>query len=111
MATNVTIVGNVTEDPELRETKTGTKVANIGVAHNPRYYDQKAGEWKDGTPSFFRLSIWGPQAENVEGAVESGDRVIATGSLRQSRWEDQDGNNRQAVEVDVDAIGLSLEFS
>ena len=105
--TVVTIVGNLTADPELRFTPSGAAVANFTIASTPRTFDKQANEWKDGETLFMRCSVWRDAAENVAESLQRGTAVIATGRLKSRSWE-KDGEKRTVVELDVDEIGPSL---
>jgi single-strand DNA-binding protein len=105
----VTLVGNITDDPELRFTPSGLPVANFTVAVNRRV--PKDGGWEDKLEGFFRCSCWRDMAENVAESLQKGARVMVVGRLQQRSWEDQDGNKRSAVEVQVDEIGPSLRWA
>ncbi|MFT4137319.1 single-stranded DNA-binding protein [Microbacterium sp.] len=109
--TIITVVGNLTADPELRYTQNGLPVANFTIASTPRTYDRQAGEWKDGDALFLRASVWRDFAEHVAGSLTKGARVIATGRLKQRSYQDRDGNNRTAIELEVDEIGPSLRYA
>lgn len=104
----ITIVGNLVEDPELRFTPAGLPVARFRVASNPRYYDQKAGEWKDGEPLFLQCVVWRQQAENACETLQRGMRVIVQGRLQQRSYETREGEKRTVLEVQVDDVGPSL---
>lgn len=106
-----TITGNLTTDPELRFTANGTPVANFTIAHTPRRFDKNAGEWKDADTVFLRSTVWGKQAESVANSLTKGTRVVATGSLTQSHYEDKEGNKRTSIELEVDEIGNSLRYT
>ncbi|HYO60298.1 MAG TPA: single-stranded DNA-binding protein [Actinomycetota bacterium] len=105
----VTLVGNITDDPELRFTPSGLPVANFTVAVNRRV--PKDGGWEDKLEGFFRCSCWRDMAENVAESLQKGARVMVVGRLQQRSWEDQDGNKRSAVEVQVDEVGPSLRWA
>ena len=109
--TILTIVGNLTADPELRTTGTGTQVCGFTIASTPRTYDRQAGEWKDGDALFLRASVWREFAEHVAGSLTKGMRVIASGRLRQRSYQDREGQNRTAIELEVDEIGPSLRYA
>lgn len=109
--TVITVVGNLTADPELRYTQGGLPVANFTIASTPRTFDRQKNEWVDGEALFLRASIWRDFAENVAGSLTKGSRVIATGRLKQRSWQDKDGNNRISVELEVDEIGPSLRYA
>ena len=111
MADNtVTIVGNVTDDPELRFTPSGQAVANFTVAVNKRFKNN-AGDWEDRLDGFFRCSCWRDMAENVAESLKKGTRVVVTGRLQQRSWDDQEGNKRSAFEIQVDEVGPSLRWA
>lgn len=105
----VTIVGNVTDDPELRYTPAGAAVANFTVAVNSR---KRVGEqWEDKLEGFFRCTVWRDLAENVSDSITKGTRVLVTGKLQEQRWEEKDGAKRSRVEIQVDEIGPSLKWA
>lgn len=109
--TIITVVGNLTADPELRYTQSGLAVANFTIASTPRIFDRQANEWKDGEALFLRASCWREFAENVAGSLTKGMRVVAQGKLKQRSYQDRDGNNRVSIELDVDEIGPSLRYA
>lgn len=109
--TVITVVGNLTADPELRYTQNGLPVANFTIASTPRTLDKASGEWKDGDALFLRCSVWREFAEHVAGSLTKGVRVIAQGRLRQRSYQDREGNNRTAIELEVDEIGPSLRYA
>jgi single-strand DNA-binding protein len=109
--TVITVVGNLTADPELRYTQNGLPVANFTIASTPRTFDRQANEWKDGEALFLRASVWRDFAEHVAGSLTKGARVIATGRLKQRSYQDREGNNRTAIELEVDEIGPSLRYA
>jgi single-strand DNA-binding protein len=109
--TTITVVGNLTADPELRFIPTGAAVASFTVASTPRAYDKASGEWKDGDALFLRCSIWRQYAENVAESLTKGMRVVVTGRLKQRSYEDREGVKRTVVEVDVEEVGPSLRFA
>ena len=109
--TNITVIGNLTDDPELKFTPSGTAVANVTVASTPRTFDRQSNEWKDGEPLFFRCAAWREMAENVAGSLTKGQRVIVTGALRIRQFERQDGTKGTSVEINVDEIGPSLRYA
>jgi len=109
--TIITVVGNLTADPELRYTQNGLPVANFTIASTPRNFDRQANEWKDGEALFLRASVWREFAEHVAGSLTKGSRVIATGRLKQRSYQDREGNNRTAIELEVDEIGPSLRYA
>jgi single-strand DNA-binding protein len=106
----VTIVGNLTDDPELRYTPNGTPVANFTVAVNRRTRDD-SGQWHDGETSFFRCNVWRQQAENCAESLSKGTRAIVVGRLRQRSWETPDGQKRTVVEIEVETVGPALEWA
>ncbi|GAA4189508.1 single-stranded DNA-binding protein [Gryllotalpicola kribbensis] len=109
--TIITVVGNLTSDPELRYTQNGLAVANFTIASTPRTFDRASNEWKDGEALFLRASVWREFAEHVAGSLTKGSRVIATGRLKQRNYQDRDGNNRVSIELEVDEIGPSLRYA
>jgi single-strand DNA-binding protein len=109
--TIITVVGNLTADPELRYTQGGLAVANFTIASTPRTFDRQANEWKDGEALFLRASCWRDFAEHVAGSLTKGSRVIATGRLKQRSYDDRDGNKRTAIELEIDEIGPSLRYA
>ena len=109
--TTITVVGNLTADPELRFTPSGAAVANFTVASTPRIYDRQSGEWKDGEALFLRCNIWREAAENVAESLTRGSRVIVTGRLKQRSFETREGEKRTVFEVEVDEIGPSLRYA
>ena len=109
--TVITVVGNVTDDPELRFTPAGAAVANFTVASTPRTFDRNANEWKDGDTLFLRCSVWRQAAENVAESLHRGTRVIVQGRLRQRSFETREGEKRTVIELDVDEIGPSLRYA
>jgi single-strand DNA-binding protein len=109
--TTITVVGNLTADPELRFTPSGAAVANFTVASTPRIYDRQTGEWKDGEALFLRCNIWREAAENVAESLTRGARVIVSGRLKQRSFETREGEKRTVVEVEVDEIGPSLRYA
>jgi single-strand DNA-binding protein len=108
---NVTVVGNLTNDPELRFTPSGAAVASFTIASNSRYLDKTTNEWKDGEPVYMRCSVWRQYAENVAESLTRGTRVIATGRLKQRSYETREGEKRTVFEVDVQEIGPSLKYA
>lgn len=109
--TTITVVGNLTADPELRFTPSGAAVANFTVASTPRIYDRQSGEWKDGEALFLRCNIWREAAENVAESLTRGSRVIVTGRLKQRSFETREGEKRTVMEVEVEEIGPSLRYA
>src|SRR5213080_4610477 len=106
--TTLTLVGNLTDDPELRFTPSGAAVANFTVASTPRFLDKATNEWKDGDALFMRCNIWRQAAENVAESLQRGMRVIVTGRLRQRSYETREGEKRTVYEIEVDEVGPSL---
>ena len=106
--TVITVIGNLTADPELRWTQSGAAVADFTVAATPRTYDRNAGEWRDGDTLFMRCSVWRDTAENVAESLRKGMRVIVQGRLTQRSYDTQQGERRTVVELQVDEIGPSL---
>jgi single-strand DNA-binding protein len=109
--TPLTIVGNLTADPELRFTQSGAAVASFTVASTPRTFDKNSGEWKDGEALFMRCNVWRQVAENVTESLTRGSRVLVSGRLRQRSFETKEGEKRTVVELDVDEIGPSLRYA
>ena len=109
--TIITVVGNLTADPELRYTQNGLPVANFTIASTPRTLDRATNEWKDGEALFLRASVWREFAEHVAGSLTKGSRVIATGRLKQRSYETREGEKRTAIELEVDEIGPSLRYA
>ncbi len=109
--TVITIVGNVTGDPELRFTPSGAAVANFTVASTPRAFDRQSNEWKDGETLFMRCSVWRDAAENVAESLQRGTRVIVTGRLKSRSYETKEGEKRTVIEMEVDEVGPSLRYA
>jgi single-strand DNA-binding protein len=109
--TIITVVGNLTADPELRYTQNGLAVANFTIASTPRNFDRQANDWKDGDPLFMRASVWREFAEHVAGSLTKGMRVVATGRLRQRSYETKEGEKRTSIEFEVDEMGPSLRYA
>ena len=109
--TVITVVGNLTADPELRFTPSGAAVANFTVASTPRFFDRQSGEWKDGEALFLRCNIWRQAAENVAESLTRGARVVVQGRLRQRSFETREGEKRTVVELEVDEVGPSLRYA
>src|ERR1700676_3220491 len=106
--TQITIAGNLVDDPELRYTPTGQAVANFRVASTPRFLDKATNEWKDGDSLFLSCSVWRQAAENSAESLQRGMRVIVSGRLRQRSYETKEGEKRTVYEVEVDDVGPSL---
>ena len=109
--TVITVVGNLTSDPELRYTQNGLAVANFTIASTPRNFDRASNDWKDGEALFLRASVWREFAEHVAGSLTKGSRVIATGRLKQRSYETKEGEKRTSIELEVDEIGPSLRYA
>src|SRR3954451_13613016 len=109
--TVITVVGNLTNDPELRFTPSGQAVASFTVASTPRTLDRQSNEWKDGDPLFLRCTVWRQAAENVAETLHKGFRVIVQGRLKQRSFETREGEKRTVVELDVDEVGPSLRYA
>ncbi len=109
--TTITVVGNLTNDPELRFTPSGAAVASFTVASTPRFLDKGTNEWKDGDALFLRCSVWRQAAENAAESLQRGQRVLVTGRLKQRSFETKEGEKRTVVEVDVDEVGPSLKYA
>jgi single-strand DNA-binding protein len=109
--TVITVVGNLTSDPELRFTPSGAAVASFTVASTPRTFDRQSNEWKDGDALFLRCSIWRQAAENVAESLQRGMRVVVTGRLKQRSFETREGEKRTVIELDVDEVGPSLRYA
>lgn len=109
--TVITVIGNLTADPELRFTSTGVAVANFTVASTPRTFDRNANEWKDGDALFLRCSIWRQAAENVAESLTRGTRVVVSGRLKQRSFETREGEKRTVIELEVEEIGPSLKYA
>jgi len=109
--TVITVVGNLTDDPELRFTPSGAAVANFTVASTPRTLNKQTNEWEDGEAMFLRCSIWRQAAENVAESLQKGARVIVQGRMRARTWETREGEKRTSFEIDVDEIGPSLRWA
>ena len=109
--TVITVIGNLTADPELRFTPSGSAVANFTIASTPRTFDRQTNEWKDGEALFLRASVWREAAENVAETLTKGMRVIAQGRLRSRSYDTKEGERRTVMELEVDEIGPSLRFA
>ena len=109
--TIITVVGNLTADPELRYKQGGLAVANFTIASTPRNFDRQSNDWKDGDALFLRASVWREFAEHVAGSLSKGSRVIATGRLKQRSYETKEGERRTSIELEVDEIGPSLRYA
>lgn len=109
--TVITIIGNLTADPELRHTQQGKPVANFTVASTPRNFDRQANEWKDGEALFMRCAAWNELGEHSAQSLTKGMRVMVQGRLRQRSYQDKEGNQRTAIELEVDEVGPSLRYA
>ncbi|WP_179266246.1 single-stranded DNA-binding protein [Asanoa hainanensis] len=109
--TTITVIGNLTDDPELRFTPSGAAVAKFRVASTPRIMDRSTNEWKDGEPLFLSCTVWRQAAENVAESLQRGARVIVSGRLKQRSYETREGEKRTVIELEVDEIGPSLRYA
>ena len=109
--TVITIIGNLTADPELRFTPSGAAVANFTVASTPRQFDRTSNDWKDGETLFMRCSVWRDAAENVAESLQRGARVLVSGRLKSRSFETKEGEKRTVIELDVDEVGPSLKYA
>ena len=109
--TVITIIGNLTADPELRFTPSGAAVANFTVASTPRQFDRTSNDWKDGETLFMRCSVWRDAAENVAESLQRGTRVLVSGRLKSRSYETKEGEKRTVIEMDVDEVGPSLKYA
>src|SRR4051812_29603116 len=109
--TTITVVGNLTDAPELRFTPSGAAVAKFRIASTPRTMDRQSGEWKDGEPLFLACNVWRDAAEHVAESLQRGARVIVQGRLRQRSYETREGEKRTVYELEVDEIGPSLRYA
>ncbi len=107
----ITIVGNLTDDPELKYTPNGAAVANFSVAVSRRVKDEVSGQWTDADTSFFRVNCWRALAENAAESLTRGTRVVVSGRLKQRSWETQEGDKRSVVEIEADELGPSLKWA
>lgn len=112
ITTAITVVGNLTEAPQLRFTQSGTAVASVTIASTERYFDRSTNEWKDGETTFVRGTVWKNNgAENLAESLDKGARVIAHGKLKQRNYDDRDGNKRSVIEMDIEEIGPSVKYA
>jgi single-strand DNA-binding protein len=109
--TPITVVGNLTADPELRFTPSGAAVANFTVASTPRTFDRQSNEWKDGEALFLNCSVWRQAAENAAESLTRGMRVIVSGRLKARSYETREGEKRTVFEIDVDEVGPSMKYA
>lgn len=111
MTTTITVTGNVTDQPEVGFTNSGTAAANFSIADNARYQDEQTGEWKDGNVTYWRIEVFGSMAERVADQVHKGRRVVVTGRTRTKEWRDRDGNKRVELRVRATDVALSLKYA
>jgi single-strand DNA-binding protein len=109
--TIITVIGNLTNDPELRFTPSGSAVANFTIASTPRTFDRQSNDWKDGETLFLRASVWREAAENVAETLTKGTRVVAQGRLKSRSYDTKEGEKRTVMELEVDEIGPSLRYA
>lgn len=109
--TTLTLVGNLTADPELRYTPAGAALCKFTVASLPRNYDKGSEQWKDGEALFMNCSAWREMAENIAESLHKGSRVVVTGRLKLNRWKTPEDENRQAFQLDVEEVGPSLHYA
>ena len=109
--TQITVVGNLVDDPELRFTPSGAAVANFRIASTPRTFDKQTNEWKDGEALFLSCSVWRQAAENVAESLQKGMRVVVQGNLRSRQYETREGEKRTVFEIQVDEVGPSLKYA
>lgn len=109
--TNITVVGNIVADPELRFTPSGAAVCNFRMASTPRSFNRQSNQWEDGEAMFLTVNVWRQAAENVAESLSKGMRVIVTGRLKQRSYETREGEKRSVFEVEADEVGPSLTFA
>ncbi|WP_328513607.1 single-stranded DNA-binding protein [Streptomyces mirabilis] len=109
--TPITVIGNLTSDPELKFTEGGAALAKFTIAATPRTYDKDSGQWKDGTATFFRCAAWRTLAEHIADSLTKGSRVVAFGRIRQHNWQTEQGENRSMLALEIDDIGASMRFT
>ncbi|MFD5234376.1 single-stranded DNA-binding protein [Streptomyces qaidamensis] len=109
--TPITLVGNLTDDPELKFTDSGTALAKFTIAVTPRTFDRTTSQWKDGTTAFYRCAAWRTLAEHIAESFGKGSRVVAAGRMRQHDWTNDQGEKRSMLAVEVDDIGASVRFT
>lgn len=109
--TTLTVIGNLTNDPELRYSPAGSAVANFTIASTPRTFDSQSKEWKDGETLFLRSTVWREAAEYVAASLAKGSRVVASGRLKPRTYETREGEKRSVIEFEIEEIGLSLRYS
>src|SRR6476469_8530794 len=109
--TQITVDGNLVDDPELRFTPSGAAVANFRIASTPRFFDKQSNEWKDGDALFLSCAVWRQAAENVAESLQKGMRVVVQGRLKQRQYETREGEKRTVIELDVEEVGPSLKYA
>ncbi|MEV0254429.1 single-stranded DNA-binding protein [Streptomyces sp. NPDC050732] len=109
--TPITVIGNLTADPELKFTDNGAALAKFTIAATPRTFDKATNQWKDGTTTFFRCAAWRTLAEHIADSLTKGSHVVAFGRIRQHNWQTPEGENRSMLALEVDEIGASLRFT
>ncbi|MFF7545704.1 single-stranded DNA-binding protein [Streptomyces canus] len=109
--TPITLVGNLTDDPELKFTEGGAALAKFTVAVTPRTFDRASNAWKDGTTAFYRCAAWRQLAEHIADSLKKGSRVVANGRMRQHDWTNEQGEKRSMLAVEIDDIGASVRFT
>ncbi|MEU3514630.1 single-stranded DNA-binding protein [Streptomyces sp. NPDC006654] len=109
--TPITLVGNLTDDPEMKFTEGGAALAKFTIAVTPRSFDRNSNQWKDGTTAFYRCAAWRTLAEHVAESMGKGSRVVATGRIRQHDWTNDQGEKRSMLAVEIDDIGASVRFT
>jgi single-strand DNA-binding protein len=110
ITSQVTIVGNLVRDPELRYTQAGKPVVSLTIAATPRSFNRDTSQWEDGESVFMRGSAWDEMAENIAGSLTKGSRVIATGVLKASTYKDREGNEKQGLDLQIEEIGHTMRF-
>ncbi|MER5183573.1 single-stranded DNA-binding protein [Streptomyces sp. NPDC002896] len=108
--TPITVIGNLTADPEIKFTEGGAALAKFTIAATPRVFDRESNQWKDGNATFFRCAAWRSLAEHIAESLAKGSRVVAFGRIRQHNWQTDQGENRSMLAMEVDEIGASLRF-
>ncbi|WP_371566259.1 single-stranded DNA-binding protein [Streptomyces canus] len=109
--TSITLVGNLTDDPELKFTEGGAALAKFTIAVTPRTFDRTSNAWKDGTTAFYRCAAWRQLAEHIADSLKKGSRVVANGRMRQHDWTNEQGEKRSMLAVEIDDIGASVRFT
>jgi single-strand DNA-binding protein len=109
--TTITVIGNLTDDPELKFTSTGVALGKFRIASTPRFMDKTSGEWKDGEPLFLACTVWRQAAEHVAESLQRGSRVVVVGRLRQRSYETPQGEKRTVIDLEVDEVGPSLRYA